>query len=56
MDIRCVRCGTTFDCDPQGACWCKTPPFLPVPGPEETCLCPSCLAKAREALPRAEDA
>jgi hypothetical protein len=52
MTTRCVRCGSSFDCDPAGDCWCKTPPYLPMPVADETCLCPDCLARAREAAAR----
>jgi len=49
MDTRCVRCGADFACDPDGACWCLKPPYLPMPNLDATCLCPDCLARARAA-------
>jgi hypothetical protein len=48
-EIRCSNCGASFACDPAGDCWCKAPPYLPMPAAGETCLCPDCLAGARAA-------
>jgi Cysteine-rich CWC len=50
----CARCGASFDCRPDGACWCADESFrLPVPGgaapggaapgDDTDCLCPACL-------------
>ena len=45
--IACVRCGASFACDPEGACWCKAEPVrVPMPEAGETCLCPDCLRAA----------
>lgn len=50
--IPCSSCGAGFVCDPVGDCWCKTPPYLPMPAAGGTCLCPDCLMQAREAAVR----
>ncbi|MGE3148980.1 MAG: cysteine-rich CWC family protein [Pseudorhodoplanes sp.] len=42
--LACARCGTAFECDPQGGCWCAGESFrLPLPTNGEDCLCPDCL-------------
>jgi hypothetical protein len=47
--LACARCGTPFDCNLGGGCWCAAEPYrLPMPDlAAEDCLCPACLrAKA----------
>jgi hypothetical protein len=45
----CSRCGTEFDCDPGGSCWCaEETARLPMPVEGEDCLCRDCLRKAAE--------
>jgi hypothetical protein len=45
--LACSRCGTEFECNPGGACWCADEtPRLPMPVEGEDCLCPKCLRKA----------
>ena len=45
--VRCSNCGTSFACSPEGDCWCKAPPYVPMPAAGGTCLCPGCLEQAR---------
>ena len=48
----CARCGASFVCAPEGACWCEAEPArLPMPGVGEGCLCPACL-RAAAVMPR----
>jgi hypothetical protein len=46
--LACKRCGTTFECDLNGGCWCAAEPYrLPMTKAAiEDCLCPACLRKA----------
>jgi hypothetical protein len=46
--LACTRCGTTFECNPGGECWCAAEPYrLPVPDTGAAdCLCPACLRAA----------
>lgn len=46
--LACARCGTAFECNLAGGCWCNDEAFrLPVPDPgAEDCLCPRCLRNA----------
>ncbi|HVI12549.1 MAG TPA: cysteine-rich CWC family protein [Pseudolabrys sp.] len=52
--LSCARCGTAFDCELGGDCWCAAEPFRFKAGvsPDEDCLCPACLRQAAEALAR----
>jgi hypothetical protein len=50
--VACARCGTVFDCggSRDGACWCADESYrLPIPDPDEDCLCPTCLRAAARA-------
>jgi hypothetical protein len=50
--LACSRCGTEFECNPGGACWCADESFrLPMPVEGEDCLCRECLRKAAEQSP-----
>nr|WP_141382354.1 hypothetical protein [Nitrobacter winogradskyi] len=44
----CSGCGTEFNCDPSGNCWCdEEPGRLPMPTEGGgDCLCRDCLRKA----------
>ena len=44
----CGRCGTAFECNLGGECWCSAEPYrLPVPDAGAAdCLCPACLRVA----------
>jgi len=46
--LTCARCGTAFDCNLGGGCWCAAEPYrLPMPDrATEDCLCPTCLRQA----------
>ncbi len=47
--VVCARCGTAFDCQSGGDCWCAAEPVrLPVPiaGSKEDCVCRDCLRAA----------
>lgn len=43
--LACARCGTPFECNLAGGCWCADESFrLPLPtAAAEDCLCPACL-------------
>jgi hypothetical protein len=48
--LACANCGTEFNCDPAGDCWCKEESLrVPMPATGEDCLCPKCLRKLAEA-------
>jgi hypothetical protein len=50
-ELVCVRCGTMFDCDPHGDCWCMHVDVVmpvPEPGTQASCLCPKCLSEVGE--------
>jgi len=50
--LACSRCGTVFQCDPAGSCWCKEETVrLPMPLEGEDCLCRDCLRKAAALQP-----
>ena len=54
--LACARCGTVFECQLAGDCWCAAEPYrlpLTAAGASEDCLCPACL---RQAAGRAPDA
>ena len=54
--LACARCGTVFECQLAGGCWCVAEPYrlpLTADGAAEDCLCPACL---RQAAGRAPDA
>ena len=58
----CARCGATFECRPEGDCWCSRQSFrLPLPGPDsplaafDDCLCPACLETLARAARPAEE-
>jgi Cysteine-rich CWC len=47
--LACARCGSVFECQLAGDCWCAAEPYrLPLTseGAAEDCLCPDCLRKA----------
>jgi len=47
--LACSRCGTEFECNPGGECWCADETArLPMPFAAEDCLCRDCLRKAAE--------
>jgi hypothetical protein len=47
--LACSRCGTEFECNPGGECWCADESFrLPMPVAGEDCLCRECLREAAE--------
>ncbi|MCF8478269.1 MAG: cysteine-rich CWC family protein [Pseudolabrys sp.] len=51
--LTCARCGTAFDCDLSGGCWCAAEPYrlpLSAQAAQEDCLCPACLRKAAAAI------
>ncbi len=52
--LACEQCGTAFQCDLTGHCWCMDVPVrLPLPGESGgDCLCPDCL-RARSDAPAA---
>jgi hypothetical protein len=45
VPTECPICHVSFDCNPQGRCWCLDLPHGPMPATEKGCLCPDCLAK-----------
>jgi hypothetical protein len=50
--VVCTRCGTGFDCDPGGDCWCRHVEVrLPMPKAGATCLCAACLRAAAAVNP-----
>jgi hypothetical protein len=43
----CSGCGTEFDCDLSGDCWCaEEMARLPMPAKGDDCMCRDCLRKA----------
>jgi hypothetical protein len=47
--LACSRCGTQFECNPGGDCWCADETFrMPMPVADEDCLCRECMRKAAE--------
>jgi hypothetical protein len=47
--LRCARCGASFECRPGSDCWCAGEPYrLPMTDLSEDCLCPACLRKAAQ--------
>ena len=47
--LACARCGSVFECQLAGDCWCAAEPYrlpLTTEGAAEDCLCPACLRQA----------
>jgi hypothetical protein len=43
VETHCSRCKAVMSCKPEGACWCKELPALPMPTDDARCLCRKCL-------------
>jgi hypothetical protein len=43
VETRCARCDSPMICQPEGDCWCKELPALPMPAENSGCLCRDCL-------------
>jgi hypothetical protein len=43
MTTRCSRCDAVMNCTPEGDCWCKELPALPMPEDNAGCMCMECL-------------
>jgi hypothetical protein len=43
VETHCARCNSPITCQPEGHCWCKEMPALPMPAESSGCLCRECL-------------
>ena len=48
--LKCLECGKTFMCDPDGDCWCKSYPVTKIPEElkGDQCFCSCVLDRLRK--------